>query len=74
MPMFNVNAWVDIDRGPSQSRLIDLVLTDKKFFAANRPAAIVLAESEVVEIAATFDPPYDPADVSISVDQLQAIP
>ena len=37
MPLFNVNAWVEQSRG-AQSDLIDNLIIDKKYFAANRPA------------------------------------
>ncbi len=74
MPLFNVNAWVEQARGPGQSDLIDTILTDKKLFAANRPAAVALATADVVAVLPQFDPPYAVSDVTISVDQLQGQP
>ena len=73
MPMFNVNAWVEEARGPGQSDLIDTIFEDKKYFAATRPAAIVLADADIAEAVLQFDPPYTVAQVTRSVDQLQAV-
>ena len=70
MPLFNGNAWVEVPR-PGQLDLIDVLFEDKKIFAPTRPAAIVQLEAKVV--AATADLEYDAADVTISVDQLQAV-
>jgi len=72
MPMFNVNIWAEIPRA-GMLDLIDLLVADKKIFAATRPAAIVLAEAERAEAAASGTPPYDPATLSFSVDRLQEV-
>ena len=72
MAMYNVNIWAEIPRA-GMLDLIDILVHDKKFFAANRPSAIALAEAARATAAAAAVPPYDPADLSFSVDRLQEV-
>jgi hypothetical protein len=73
MPLFNCNAFVWA-AGPPPT--MDNLIVDKKLFNATRPAAIDAFVLEVIEVndSGLFDPPYDLADISISVETIPEVP
>lgn len=71
MALFVCNAWV-FAVGPPEVN--DTVHQTKLIFAATRPDAIAKFKPDVIAANADMTPPYDLADIEISVEQQTPVP